>query len=56
MSNDIPNVVHNAIADAVSSAIQFGVSAADFKRLIALLWDDELCQKRKRDAVELESK
>lgn len=56
MANNTPNIVVEAVADAVNSAIQFGVSADDFKRLVAMLWDDELFQKRKHDAATFEEK
>ena len=48
-----PNIVVDGIGEAVRTAIQFGVSAADFKRLVITLWDDELRLKRERDLKEL---
>lgn len=50
---EVPNLVVDEIADAISSAIQFGVSAQDFKKLVVQLWDDELRRKRERDVAEL---
>lgn len=50
---EIPNLVIDAIRDAVSSAIQFGVDAKEFKRLVAQAWGEELREKRERDLEEL---
>jgi hypothetical protein len=51
-ASDAPALVHRDIREAVDSAIQFGVSAADFKALAAIYWDSALADKRKRDAEE----
>lgn len=48
----IPTLLYGDIAEAVDTAILFGVSATDFKRLVAEHWDAVLAQKRKRDAEE----
>jgi len=49
----IPGVVERDIDEAVRSAIQFGVSAADFKACVVSHWAYELEEKRKRDLQEL---
>lgn len=46
----IPGLVYNHISTAVETAIQFGVTAEQFKTIVADNWDDELRLKRKRDA------
>lgn len=49
----VPQLVYRDIGEAVRSAIQFGCSAQEFKRIAAEQWDEELCLKRKRDIEEL---
>jgi hypothetical protein len=51
----IPSVVYNDISRAVESAIQFGVTAEQFKTIVADNWDDELRLKRERDANSLKA-
>lgn len=51
--NNIPNSVMDDIARAVSSAISYGVSAEDFKKWLAYMWQAELQDKAKRDAKTL---
>lgn len=48
----VPDLVSNDIHEAVRSAIQFGCSAAEFKRIAAEHWDAELADKRRRDHEE----
>jgi hypothetical protein len=47
--NDVSVSVLNAAQRAVSSAIDAGVSAEDFKKLIASEWHDHLVDKARRD-------
>lgn len=49
----VPPLVHRDIAEAVRSAIQFGCSSQEFKRIAAEHWDEELRLKRDRDVKEL---
>lgn len=49
----VPPLVERDIAEAVRSAIQFGCSAKEFRRLAAEAWDEELRLKRERDVEEL---
>jgi hypothetical protein len=53
MDSRIPPLVIDAIGDTVDSAILFGISAADFKRLVAQAWSEALRKKRERDVEEL---
>ena len=46
----IPAIVYRDISNAVETAIQFGVSAEQFKTIVADNWDDELRLKLERDA------
>ena len=46
----IPAIVYRDISHAVETAIQFGVTAEQFRTIVADNWDDELQAKRKRDA------
>lgn len=48
----IPPIVERDLYNAIDSAILFGVSVDDFKRLAAQLWDDKLIEKRKHDALD----
>jgi hypothetical protein len=47
-----PQLVDDDIREAVASAIQFGVTVAEFRRLAAIHWDAELAEKRRYDQTE----
>lgn len=47
----IPSVVYRDISNAVETAIQFGVTAEQFRTIVADNWDDEMRLKRERDAI-----
>jgi len=46
----IPSLLYDDIRRAVESAIQFGVSADDFRKFAAQAWYEELTRKRDADA------
>lgn len=51
-----PTLVDDDIREAVSSAIQFGVTVEEFRKLAAQHWDAELEEKRRHDAAQWDKK
>ena len=48
-TNVVSDMVADRVADCVSTAIQFGVSADDFLRLVRNAWKAELSEKARSD-------
>jgi hypothetical protein len=52
----VPQLVDDEIREAVSSAILFGVTVDEFRKIAAQHWDAELEEKRRYDAKQWEKK